>query len=340
MDCLSLSILAQFTLFPTEFKMNASTKVSYDPSNFPALAFIEERAAEQLNRAKGGAKALKTKIEEAADSGANLTPEFQVIKPDGGNALRSFTLGELADSAEHEITPQSVDLQAVEDILFGRYGLIRKTGGGRADRLMEDIEVAYIKNVAAGTTTGPIITSGRHRTLALQIMLKAAGMNGYRDFSVRCSVINVSSDEQVQDRIISANTGSRDFSRAEIRERLGSNSGVTLTSCQAIEATILLANKTADFKAAFSAYVKLLSSELQLNSFTPAQYSDSGNSLWNELEKLRPEGGTFAKWVKTDKEGRFRSVMTAVRQTLPTAVNQALHNPANGSKAGKIAMAL
>lgn len=320
--------------------MNASIKVSYDPSNFAALASIEERAAELMNRAKDGAAALKQKIEKTANAGGDLTPGFQIVKPDGGNALRSFTLGELADSAEHEITPQAVDPAAVDEILFGRYGLIRKTGGGRADRLMDDIEVAYIKDVAAGTTIGPIITSGRHRTLALQLMLKAAGMIGYRDFKVRCSVINVGSQEQVQDRIISANTGSRDFSRAEIRERLGSNSGVTLTSCREIEATIIHANKTADLKAAFSAYVKLLSVELKLNSFTPAQYSDSGNSLWNELDKLRPENGTLARWVKADKDGRFRSVMTAVRQALPTAVSQALHNPANGSKAGKIAKAL
>lgn len=318
--------------------MNASTKVAYDPSNFPALASIQERASEQMNRAKGGAGELKRKIDNLPSK--NLCEGFQIQKPDGGAALRLFTLGELAESAEHEVTPQAVDPAAVEDILFGRYGLIRKTGGGRADRLMEDIEVAYIEDLKANTVTGPIITSGRHRTLALQIMLKAAGYEAYQKFQIRCSVVFVGSQDEVQDRIISANTGSRDFSRAEIRERLGSSSGVTLVSCESIEATILQANKTADFKAAFSAYVKLLSTELQLNSFTPAQYSDSGNSLWNELEKLRPEGSTFAKWIKADKEGRFRSVMNSVRQSLPTAVNQALHNPAVGSKAGKIAKAL
>lgn len=320
--------------------MNAAIKVSYDPSNFPELASIEERATEQLSRAKGGAAELQKKIRQIANSGANLTRELQIVKPDGGSALRSFTLGELADSAEHEVTGQSVDPEAVNDILFGRYGLIRKTGGGRAQHLMEDIEVAYIKDVAAGTTTGPIITSGRHRTLALQILLKAAGMAGYRDFTVRCSVINASSQEEVQDRIISANTGSRDFSRAEIRERLGSVDGALLTSCESIEQTILQADTAANLKAAFSAYVKLMAAELELNTFTPAQYSDAGNSLWSQLDKLRPDGGTFTKWVKEDKEGRFRNVMVAARQSLPTAVNQALHNPARGSKAGKIAKAL
>ena len=40
----------------------ATTKVSYDPSNFPALASIEERATELLNRAKGGAGELQKKL--------------------------------------------------------------------------------------------------------------------------------------------------------------------------------------------------------------------------------------------------------------------------------------
>ena len=318
--------------------MNASIKVAYDPSNFPVLASVEERAAELINRSKGGAGELKRKIDTLPSK--SLCEDFQIQKPEGGAALRLFTLGELAQSAEHEVTPQAVDPAAVEDILFGRYGLIRKTGGGRADRLMEDIEVAYIEDLKTNTTIGPIITAGRHRTLAVQIMLKAAGYEAYEKFQIRCSVVFVNNQDQVQDRIISANTGSRDFSRAEIRERLGSSSGVTLSSCKSIESTILHANKTADFKAAFSTYVKLLSQELQLNNFTPAQYSESGNSLWNELEKLRPEGGTFAKWVKADKEGRFLSVMNSVRNTLPVAANQALHNPANGSKASKIAKAL
>lgn len=318
--------------------MNATTKVSYDPSNFSALAALEERAAALMN-SKDGAAPLKARIKKAAATG-DLTTEFQVVKPDGGNALRSFTLGELADSAEHEVTPQAIDPKSVEEILFGRYGLVRKTGGGRAERLMEDIEVAYIKDLAAGTTVGPIITSGRHRSVSLQLMLKAAGYNGYRDFKVRCSVITVTTQEQLQDRIISANTGSRDFSRSEIRERLGSVRGVDLTSCQGIQATILQADKSDDIKAAFAAYLKLLAVDLKLNTFTPAQYSDAGSSLWSQLDKLRPEGGTFYKWIKVDQEGRFRQVMTAVRNGLPTAVNQALHNPSSGPKAGKLAKAL
>jgi len=319
--------------------MNATTKVSYDPSNFPQLAPIAEKATELLNRAKGGAAELKKKLVRIAPTG-DLTPDMQIRKPDGGAALRSFTLGELADSAINEVTGQAVDPDAVGDVLFGRYGLIRQTGGGRTDRLMEDVEVAYIKDFVNNTTVGPIITSGRHRTLAMQILLKSAGIQGYRDFKIRCSVIQAGSQEEVQARIISANTGSRDFARAEIREREGATSGIVMTNCQTIEDTIIQANKNDDLKAAFSAYLKLLAGELQLNHFTPAQYSDAGSSLWGQLDAIRPNGCTFAKWMKENKEGRFMQIMTAAKDALPTAVTQAQHDPNKGTKASKIARAL
>ena len=320
--------------------MSATIQNSYDPAAISGLAPLIERATEYMNRPKGGAAALKGDLLKYVVPSGSLQSHFQIKKPDGGAALREFTFEELAAGATAESVPQAVDVEAVSSILFGRDGLIKKFGGGRADRLMEDIEVCYIRDLVADTVVGPIITSGRHRNLALQILLLAAGINAYRRIKVRCSVIEVGSHQEAQQRIISANTGSRDFSRAEIRERIGSTGGVSLLNCDAIQSTILQANTAKDFKAAFSAYVKFLAADLQLNHFTPAQYSDAGNSLWNELEKLRPQGGTFSKWIKTDKEGRFNCVMSAVKTTLPSAVVTAQHNPSNGPKAGKIAKAL
>tara|TARA_S200002703_G_scaffold23816_1_gene20686 strand:- start:1263 stop:2252 length:990 start_codon:yes stop_codon:yes gene_type:complete len=320
--------------------MNATIKTAYLAENFPDLAPVRAKAQEHMNRAKGGAGILKNKIRSQIEAHGSLEYGFQVKKPSGGSALRSFAFSELAESAIHEITAQSVDPNAVNDILFGRYGLIHKSGGGRSDFLMEDIEVAFIRDLIAGTSVGPIITSGRHRTLALQILLEAAGIKGFRDVKVRCSVIELQNQDQVQERIISANVGSRDFSRAEIRERVGSTSGINLSSCDAIAATILSANRTDDFKAAFSSYLKLLASKTGLNHFTPAQYSEAGSSLWNALNKMRPENGTMIKWIKADKEGRFNKVMLVVEDHLSSAVNQAQHDPSHGSKSSKIAKAL
>lgn len=320
--------------------MNATINTAYLVENFVGLEPTMKQATEQLNLLKGGAAALKSKILEDVTKFGSLEHNFQVKKPDGGSALRSFTLGELAESAKNEVTAQAVDPNAVHEILFGRYGLIRKAGGGRAQYLMEDIEVAFIRDLIAGTQIGPIVTSGRHRLLSLQILLKAAGVMGFQDVKVRCSVIELKNQDQVQERIISANTGSRVFSRSEIRERIGSTSGVVLSSCESILKTILSANKKDDFKAAFSSYVKLLAVKTNANHFTPAQYSDAGNSLWNNLEKMRPQGTTLVKWIMADKEGRFRRVMDVVEEHLLEAVSRAQQDSARGSKASKIAKAL
>ena len=64
----------------------------------------------------------------------------------------------------------------------------------------------------------------------MQIMLHAAGAeyDEIKDIKIRVSEIHVMDKEELQRRIISANTGSRSFSRAEIRERMGSSGGVQL----------------------------------------------------------------------------------------------------------------
>lgn len=320
--------------------MNASIKIEYDPSNFPELEPILAKAKALMEKPKGGAAALKSEIHKEISKTGSLVHEFQVKKPDGGSALREFTLGELAESAVNEVTAQSIDPNSVEDILFGRYGLIRKAGGGRSKYLMEDIEVAFIRDLIAGTQVGPIITSGRHREMSLILMLMAADIKGWREVKVRCSVIEVQNQDQVQERIISANIGSRDFSRAEIRERLGSTSGVLLSSCDSMKATIASANKADDFKAAFSCYVKMTGAKIEGSPFTATQFSDAGNSLWRQLELVRPEGGTFLSWIRKDKESRFEKVMSAVEAELQAASMKAQYDPNAGTKSSKIAKAL
>jgi hypothetical protein len=320
----------------------ASVNVSYDPSNFRSLDDIRAKVRECFSSEKGSALKLKKKLQREAEPSASLTPGFQVVKPDGGSALRAFTLGELADSSVNEVTPQTVDPSAVNEVLFGRYGLISKTGGGRAERLMEDIEVAFIADLTSGTQIGPIITSGRHRTIALQLMLEGAGYAGYRSFRVRCSVVQLANQTQVQEQIINANSGSRNFPRCEVRERKGSSGGLMLTNCENIKATIQNAEKKDDFKAAFSAYIKLQASEQSLNTFTLAQYSDAGNSLWSALEKAKPQGKTLMAWLLEDKVNKFAMVMDSASRNLAAAVAQAsVSVPGErGAKAAKLAKAL
>ena len=167
----------------------------------------------------------KRSIENALDGiqGASVSGLMQVSTND---TRRMFTIKELCDSVQHETSQQRIMASAVDDILFGSDGLISRAGGGRADYLMEDIEVAYIVQPSKGVEIGPIITSGRNRLLALQIALKAAApTSSLDDVQLRCSTVKFSSRDDVERRIVAANMGSRSMARAEIRERKAGSKG-------------------------------------------------------------------------------------------------------------------
>ena len=318
---------------------NANMNTSYELSNYEQLlSSVIAKAETEMNKDKDGAARLKNIILESIRAN-NFVGVHQVRKPEAGRLL---TIGELCESYIYETTQQSIDPHAVEKILFGPDGLIRKAGGGRSPYLMEDIEVGYITDPVAGTSIGPIITSGRNRTLALQIMLKAAGVQseGIKNLKIRVSVIQVSTAEELQRRIISANIGSRDFSRAEIRERMGSAGGLQLINRETISQTIPLAKSAKSFQAALGAWFKDSAVSMGLNTLTPAQYSDAGNSVWNILyKKNKPEGKTLYTWIKQDTT-RFIEIARAAESALPVAVSSVVAQKAAGPLASKLAKVL
>ena len=317
----------------------ANISTSYALSNYEhILGDVIAKAEAEMNKPKGGAKELKTQLLKSIES-SNFIGVHQIRKP--GEA-RQMTIGELCESYKHETVPQVIDPKAVEKILFGPDGLIRKSGGSRAPYLMEDIEVGFIYDAINGTSIGPAITSGRNRTLAIQIMLRAAGMPEVAIMAVpvRVAVIQVKNTQELQRRIISANTGSRDFSRAEVRERMGATGGVQMIDRKAIEDSICMAENARAFKGALGAWLKDVSISNGLNTFTPAQYSDAGNSLWNRLAKSnRPEGKTFYAYMKADT-GRFVALAKAAEQALPAAVVMASSSKAAGPISTKLVNAM
>lgn len=320
--------------------ISANVSTSYELANYDSiLSAVIARAEEEVNKTKGGAAQLRADVHNALRT-SNFVGRFQVAKPAEHGRLMTFD--ELFNSYKYETTAQLIDPSAVEKILFGPDGLIRRAGGGRAPYLMEDIEVGFIVDAISGDVQGPIITSGRNRTLALQIMLRACGVQpaAIRDLAIRVSVIKVRSAEEIQRRIISANTGSRDFSRAEVRERLGATSGVTLLDRSTIAETISLAKNERAFKAALGAWLKDAAIGASLNTLTPSQYSDAGNTLFNNLaKKNKPDGKTFYGWLKADTT-RFVRLAQAADQSLPLAVAQVAASKAAGPMSTKLANAL
>ena len=319
--------------------INANMNTSYELSNYgQLLGHLIAKAEAEMGKEKGGAAKLAADIKASVRAG-NFVGAHQVRKPEAG---RLMAIGELCESYIHETTQQLIDPAAVEKILFGQDGLIRKAGGGRSPYLMEDIEVGYITDPVMGTSIGPIISSGRNRTIALQIMLRAAGLSpeAITALQVRVSVIQVATAEEMQRRIISANTGARDFSNAERRERLGASGGVQLVDRRSITETIAVAKTEKTFKAALGAWIKDAAISSGLNTLTPAQYSDAGNSLWNLLAKSnKPNGRTFYAWVKEDTD-RFLRIAHTAQEALPSAVAIVASQKKAGALAPKLAAAL
>jgi len=319
--------------------INANVKTSYALSNYEEiLGDLIAKAEAEMNKPKGGAAQFKSQLLQSIRS-SNFIGAHQIRKPGQG---REMTIGELCESYKNETVSQVIDAKAVEKILFGPDGLIRKAGGGRAPYLMQDIEVGYVYDPVEGTSVGPVITSGRNRTLALQVMLRAAGMkeSAILQVAVRVSIIQVNSAYELQRQIIDANTSSRDFSRSEARERMGSTAGVHLVNREAIEDSINLASNENSFKGALGAWLKDASMASGLNTFTLAQYSDAGNSLWNRLAKLnRPEGKTFYAYIKEDST-RFVDLAKAAERALPAAVSMASSSKAAGPVSTKLVNAM
>lgn len=318
---------------------NANMLTSYALSNFEGvLAEVIAKTEAEMNKPKGGAAKFKSELLNSIRS-SNFVGAHQIRKPGEG---RLMTIGELCESYKNETTQQAIDPKAVERILFGPDGLVRKPGGGRASYLMEDIEVGYIYDPISGSNAGPVITSGRNRCLGTQVLLRSIGMTeqAIMQVPIRVSPIQVNSAEELQRRIISANTGSRDFSRAEIRERMSSVNGVELLNRESIARTISHAKNEQAFKGALGTWLKDAAETQSLNTFTPAQYSDAGNSLWNKLAKgNRPDGVTFYSHIKGDCT-RFVDIAHAAERALPAAVAVASASNAAGPVSTKLVNAL
>ena len=227
---------------------SANFNTSYEVKNYPELQSLIEKAKKHLESDKKFVEELGQSVfQNTFDINHQIKKDVQAKK---------IKIGDLCKSYKYETTTQQIDPKSVNDILFGSDGLIRKKGGGRFPYLMEDIEVAEVRT-GSFDFDGPIISSGRNRVLALQILLLAAGANEeqVKNCELRVNSVKMSSHEELQRRIISANTGSRTFSRAEIREREGAKGGVILLTKETIKETIVCSKNQKAFSAALGAYL-------------------------------------------------------------------------------------
>lgn len=310
--------------------MTITTNRAYDLANWPELSGEIAEATEKMGDTH------RRLLIQALDGlgGSTFSGLLQVPT---GDQRRQFTLRELLDSAQHETSQQRIMPSAVHNILFGADGLIRRSGGGRAEHLMEDIEVAYIVQASRGIEIGPIITSGRNRLMAIQILLKAAAPECVIDhIKIRCSTIHLPDRDAVERRIVSANMGSRSMAAAEIRERRAGGKGLNVSSRQALIDSLSNASSNRVYAPAFGAIVKLCAIEKNLNGLTLDQYAASGVSTYNALAKANKD---LTKRIDNDTDLLVRLADTAC-ESIEAALPEVHANRSRGAKAHKLAKIL
>ena len=256
--------------------MTTAINRSYNLSNWPELSHLLERASSKM--CEGQRSSIRAAVADNTFS--------QLFQVKTGDQRRMFSVDELCDSSSNETSQQRIDPKAVSDILFGADGLISCSNSKRNQRLMEDIEVAFIVDNLNGIEIGPIITSGRNRLIALQILLKAAAPNALlKNLSIRCTTLHLGDRGQVESRIVSANMGSRKMAAAENRERFAGKQGLNTSSREALIESLATVESKKVFPAAFGALVKLCAIERGLNGLTIDQYAASGVTTYNSLDK-------------------------------------------------------
>lgn len=147
-----------------------------------------------------------------------------------------MTLGDLAATAKNEYNEQFIDARALRKVLFGRYGIAKATLKGVDQcRLGLPIQVCYRRPQYTTQLTMPVISSGRHRLLAIQALLLAAGCDEEQinATTVRISSIVVQNDEQFS-QLMENNNTSRNQSSHELKVHSLSGKGINTADLETL----------------------------------------------------------------------------------------------------------
>ena len=302
---------------------------SYELANWPELNDLLAETEQKMTDTH------RRELCQALDGHANaLSSLIQVPLLD---ERRFYSLDTLIESASNETSQQRIDPAAVRGVLFGSDGLVRRAGGSRTLYLMEDIEVAYIVQRSSGVEIGPIITSGRNRLMAIQIMLKAAApAANLGDIKLRCTTLHLTDRDSVERRIVLANMGSRTMSHAEARERRAGGKGLVVSSRAALIDSLLTVESNKAYPAAFGALVKLYAIENNLNGLTLDQYAATGVTTYNTLLKSNRD---LNKRVDADTDFLVK-MADADCGHLAAALPEVNASRERGAKSGKLAKVL
>lgn len=256
--------------------------LSYDPILNPELDDLRVMIAEK------GVKG-ESRIREAANKRSfPLALQFEQVDQDKAFTL---TLGELAASRSNEKGQQFVNPNDVKRVLYGVAGIAKD------NKLSNEIQVCYRRNLAGDLDPNFVITSGRHRLTAIIMILQALGIKWEKQrITVSTKVVN--SDEEYAQLIRLANV-SRKMSSAEVRNFKLDNKGVITADVDDFYRTVRLSRRpecAAAFAAAcnFEAEDKPLEFRNRLRAYAAGGYTKLVNGTTEQREAavglIRNEG--------------------------------------------------
>ena len=208
---------------------------SYDPMLNPELDDLRVLIADK------GVKG-ESRIREAANKKSfPLALQFEQVDQDKAYTL---TLGELAGSRANEKGQQFINPDDVKRVLYGVAGIAKD------NKLSNEIQVCYFRNLAGELDPRFVITSGRHRLTAIIMILQSLGIKWEKQrITVSTKVVN--DDPEFAQLIRLANV-SRHMSGAEIRNFKLDSKGVITADADSFYRTVRFARR-AECAAAFAA---------------------------------------------------------------------------------------
>ena len=235
-----------------------------------------------------------------------------------------MTLGDLFNTAKNEYNEQFIDSRALRKVLFGRYGIAKATLKGVDHcRLGLPIQVCYRRPQYTTQLTMPVISSGRHRLLALQALLIAAGCDDdqIKSTQVRVSTIVVQNDEQFS-QLMENNNTSRNQSTHELKVHSLSGKGINTADLETLLEFTYRANDAttqADFFA-------------QAVSLATRGGSDAGFAFnvakraWGLVKATNKDNKVWVKELYSNSEN-VASLAEAVAKAIPSAQKAANDDP-------------
>lgn len=278
---------------------------SYDPMLNSELDEIRVLIAEK------GIKG-ESRIREAANKKSfPLALQFEQVDQEKAFTL---TLGELAASRSNEKGQQFVNPEDVKRVLYGVAGIAKD------NKLSNEIQVCYFRNLAGELDPAFVITSGRHRLTAIIMVLQALGIKWEKQrITVSTKVVN--SDEEFAQLIRLANV-SRKMSGAEIRNFKLDNKGVRTCDVESFYRTVRLARRP-ECAAAFAAACNFAAEDkpLEFRNKLRAYAAGGFTKLVNGTSEQRDAAVNLIR--KEGNEDRLRELAEATVADLVATIDAA-----------------